>query len=746
MSNERALLDCTFGWGKTCRLYQDFMEIGGKFYSLHDLISVHPTYRKMFGVSSARLELYFGVQRLVLRGISNLDAVRLIVSHLLPYCAEQSTTGAVTHRMRSRSAQARGLARAQAKAWERTNNPAPSSWDAIPLSPVTSTSDDSEDEAFAAMTIESFDDERVSDEDDAFFDDELLAEELSQGSRAEFQLLMSAEPSRNELITNPVLEAVKPVTPVAVKPKDAGFMRPVREISEEEDSPISEPAISQTPVHTPINLPESPITPVGESVSSQSTSMFAQHTRVPRLQPPIRSVRLVQSEQRSPLSNAPIETTVKSSALPIIHVPVRLQPGECAHYSTGAALYSDQQKMAEAAPSLPMERGLLILTNRRIFYIGKRTQFILAYTQLWYVSRSSTTIALHIERQFRQVIFEIEHPDEWSGRIERLVFLARRMSPRSAYPRLSNAALPGLKPVRENPLTLKRAAIAIEAQKVADESGTTLKRVAAAAIENQQSDSIASEHPLLRSASIESQKTATQSLATSASMENQKTASPAITRALSPRARANQRIMEAKTVSLSGHRSRKYVRTKATMMSQRPVRYVMDLKTIDLPVQNEHSATEKEIVEPDNTVVEEKGETVRSAQPELAEKKIEVVKTSTPDGRRRVEEAEVETVLLSQLRDQDYEEVETLLLNRPEYEYEEIETISLRQYNCEDVETRSLRELEDGATTTTHLRGRRKIEARAMTGRTQVRERSAAVDRRARRISRVRSPGQSQLS
>src|SRR6185437_6561128 len=117
MSNEQALLNCTFGWGQTCRLYYDSIEIAGKAYDLKDLTSIQPSYRNVMGVPSARLELSFGLNHLVLRGIADLDIARLMVSHLQPYCSTTPHTAC----QRSRSGRARNLARAQARAWERTN-------------------------------------------------------------------------------------------------------------------------------------------------------------------------------------------------------------------------------------------------------------------------------------------------------------------------------------------------------------------------------------------------------------------------------------------------------------------------------------------------------------------------------------------------------------------------------------------------------------------------------------------------
>src|SRR6266852_1762672 len=109
MVNDQALLGCTFGWGNTCLLFDDSIEIAGISYNLKDLTSIHPTYRMVLGVPSARLELTFGLNRLVLRGIADHECARAMVSHLQPYC---SATGSAAH-MHRRASRSRSLARDQ---------------------------------------------------------------------------------------------------------------------------------------------------------------------------------------------------------------------------------------------------------------------------------------------------------------------------------------------------------------------------------------------------------------------------------------------------------------------------------------------------------------------------------------------------------------------------------------------------------------------------------------------------------
>ncbi|HEY3991299.1 MAG TPA: hypothetical protein VGM01_00345 [Ktedonobacteraceae bacterium] len=396
MSNEQALLNCTFGWGKTCRLYYDSLEIAGKSYNLRDLTSIQPSYRTVFGVSSARLELSFGLNRLVLRGIGDLDIARLMVSHLQPYC---STTHLAAYKG-SRTSRSRKLARAQAKAWERTNK----------LPAILDIPEASSPKTGASDTLKCA---RAADNESGF--------------------------------------AEEPPT----------------------DKPLSLDAIPKAPIEDTSLTPSETLEAFAQLANNLSTyasplpTTLWQPPHTPRFQPPLHSVHLIPPNQKFDSNSIPVPA-IKASVLPIIHVPVRLQHGECAHYSIGATLCSDRISNSEYATYPLLDQGLLVLTNRRVLYIGKRCRFTLAYTHLWYVSLLHTAVALHIEGQFRRIIIELEHPHEWASRIELLAFIARRARPRPETPTIAVAAIPGLN------MTLKRKAIKPLAKGKAVSDNTTI--------------------------------------------------------------------------------------------------------------------------------------------------------------------------------------------------------------------------------------------------------------------------------
>ncbi|MBA2286717.1 MAG: hypothetical protein H0W02_14665 [Ktedonobacteraceae bacterium] len=81
MGNE-PIVSAAFGWGRVFRLYSDHLDAGGVSYDLKTLTCVHPTYRQVLGIPSARLELVFGRERLVLRGIAAIDDARRMVAYL----------------------------------------------------------------------------------------------------------------------------------------------------------------------------------------------------------------------------------------------------------------------------------------------------------------------------------------------------------------------------------------------------------------------------------------------------------------------------------------------------------------------------------------------------------------------------------------------------------------------------------------------------------------------------------------
>lgn len=86
MRNELPIAVSLYGWGQVFRLYHDYLYVNGKYYALTNLTGISPTYRCFMGIPSARLELEFGKQKLLLRGFPDVEDVRKVVEYLASWC------------------------------------------------------------------------------------------------------------------------------------------------------------------------------------------------------------------------------------------------------------------------------------------------------------------------------------------------------------------------------------------------------------------------------------------------------------------------------------------------------------------------------------------------------------------------------------------------------------------------------------------------------------------------------------
>lgn len=105
--------------------------------------------------------------------------------------------------------------------------------------------------------------------------------------------------------------------------------------------------------------------------------------------------------------------------LPLVLTPLHLFAGETAHYCIEAHL------CAEPAPSQVRrrvkDRGKLILTNKRLIYLGHKRQIILAYEKFLQISHLFGAIAIYIEDVPLRQFFEMRRPLECSMYLKRLL-------------------------------------------------------------------------------------------------------------------------------------------------------------------------------------------------------------------------------------------------------------------------------------------------------------------------------------
>jgi hypothetical protein len=112
---------------------------------------------------------------------------------------------------------------------------------------------------------------------------------------------------------------------------------------------------------------------------------------------------------------------LNEDALPDISVPVRLLPGEHAHYSADATLCGEPVGNALRYVYPARDHGTLILTNKRLVYIGRTSQIVLDYRRLSHVSRLRGAIALQADHWYRREIFEVRRALECIMHLESIL-------------------------------------------------------------------------------------------------------------------------------------------------------------------------------------------------------------------------------------------------------------------------------------------------------------------------------------
>ncbi len=106
----------------------------------------------------------------------------------------------------------------------------------------------------------------------------------------------------------------------------------------------------------------------------------------------------------------------EADTLPSVAVPLRLLPQEIAHYCTDATLSSETPVTAQDQQTrftyTTTDHGRLILTNKRMIYIGRTGQIILDYARLTHVSRLRNAIVFSADHWSKRYVFEMCRPLE----------------------------------------------------------------------------------------------------------------------------------------------------------------------------------------------------------------------------------------------------------------------------------------------------------------------------------------------
>jgi hypothetical protein len=87
-TSDEPLIAFTYGWGRTLRLYRDYLAIDNTTYALSELVHVKHLYQRIMGVESVRLMLRFRTCDVVLRGIADINAARKALVYIHVFCGE----------------------------------------------------------------------------------------------------------------------------------------------------------------------------------------------------------------------------------------------------------------------------------------------------------------------------------------------------------------------------------------------------------------------------------------------------------------------------------------------------------------------------------------------------------------------------------------------------------------------------------------------------------------------------------
>ena len=106
----------------------------------------------------------------------------------------------------------------------------------------------------------------------------------------------------------------------------------------------------------------------------------------------------------------------EADTLPSVTVPVRLLPQEIAHYCTNATLASAtpiaSQDQTARFTYTTTDQGRLILTSKRMIYLGRTGQIVLDYNRLTHVSRLRNAIVFSADHWSKRHVFELDRPLE----------------------------------------------------------------------------------------------------------------------------------------------------------------------------------------------------------------------------------------------------------------------------------------------------------------------------------------------
>ena len=309
MRRESPIAVCAYGWGQELQLYANYLTVSGTTYPLSGLTHIHPIYRQVLGISSVRLELRFGKQKVTLRGIAALDEAEKVVDYLTSHYLglaqpEHSHSDTVV-----------------GKKWSRTI---------------------------------------------------------------------------------------------------------VREVQETPISEILPAAEAQLP-HTQ----DFDIQTFAQATTAKTETPNWQRFRQEQRERRQRRLHVERSLREHGFDVATLTRRLTENTLPEVCVPIHLLADEHAHYSTDATRCGEPSRSAIGYTYPAKEHGTLILTNKRLLYIGRKSQIVLDYGRLLHVSRLRGAIAFQAEHWYKREIFEVPRSLECTMFLDHILERFQQEQPRT---------------------------------------------------------------------------------------------------------------------------------------------------------------------------------------------------------------------------------------------------------------------------------------------------------------------------
>lgn len=143
----------------------------------------------------------------------------------------------------------------------------------------------------------------------------------------------------------------------------------------------------------------------------------------------LRRLQMERSLREHGFDVAALARRLQETELPTVYVPLRLLPGECAHYSTDATLCTEPLADAVRYKYQARDHGTLILTNQRMIYLGRKSQLVIGYNRLLHVSNLRNALAFQAEHWTKREIFELPRPLECSMYLDVLLLRFRSQPP-----------------------------------------------------------------------------------------------------------------------------------------------------------------------------------------------------------------------------------------------------------------------------------------------------------------------------